>query len=84
MDDLWGLMNRLLSASDLIWDSDTKTEERHHHPALCLKYSSYLGKPGECGGEISEEVSEMLGDFIYDFLLKCKAYNKLLKLKLMF
>lgn len=53
MDGLWGLMNRPLSAWDLIWDSDTKTEERRHHPTLCLKYSSHSGKEG-CVGEFWE------------------------------
>lgn len=60
MDDLGGVMNRLLSAFHLIWDSDSKTEEHRHHPAGCLKYSSYLGKEG-CAGE-SWDVWEGTGD----------------------
>lgn len=36
MDELWGMMNRLLSGPKhiLIWDSDAKKAERHHHSAL--------------------------------------------------
>lgn len=65
MDDLQGVMNRLLSAFDLIWNSDMKTEERRHHPALCLKYSSYFGTEGCANRGTCEEVSERLGGFIY-------------------
>lgn len=67
MDDLQGVMNRLLSAFDLIWNSDMKTEERRHHPTLCLKYSSYFWTEACPNRGTCEEVSETLGGFIYSF-----------------
>lgn len=49
MDELWGMMNRLLSGPEhiLIWDSDAKRGEHHHHSALCFKIQPilYSAKP---------------------------------------
>lgn len=60
-------MNWLLSAINLIWDSDTQAEERRHYPAVGFKYSSCLGREGRNGGNERGGISDAEGFFTISF-----------------